>query len=168
MSDYRTEPAPPADLCDQLRAAADRLLAGTPLRSDGKLTIKSLAEEAGIKRWILVNKYPLQLKNKYEAEFRQAGKKAASVRKADERADQLIRQLREARAEITHLEAVNRAYALIIDQLSAERYQADLLREPPPRRGHLAWCGDVIPRFPPPHELMEPDTRRRGRHGGSV
>ena len=36
-----------------IRDAMDRLLAGTPIRSDGKLTIKSLAAEAGVKRWLL-------------------------------------------------------------------------------------------------------------------
>jgi len=120
MTAYETEPDPPAELCDQLRAAADRLLAGTPLRSDGKLTIKSLAEEAGIKRWILVNKYPLQLKNKYEAEFRQAGRRPGPLQAADEHAARLALDLKEARAEIGRLEALNRAYAQVIDQLSVE------------------------------------------------
>lgn len=31
----------------------DRLLGGRPLHSDGKLTIKSLAAEAQLKRWTL-------------------------------------------------------------------------------------------------------------------
>lgn len=34
---------------NQIRAAMDRLLAGTPLRSDGALTVVALAAEAGIK-----------------------------------------------------------------------------------------------------------------------
>jgi len=34
----------------QIRAAMDRLLAGTPLRSDGALTVVSLAVEADVKR----------------------------------------------------------------------------------------------------------------------
>lgn len=37
----------------QIEAAIDRLLAGMPLRSDGKLTIVSLAIEAGLKRHVL-------------------------------------------------------------------------------------------------------------------
>lgn len=130
MTGYATEPVPPAELCDQLRAAADRLLAGTPLRSDGKLTIKSLASEAGIKRWILVNKYPLQLKSKYEAEFRQAGGKPGPLQAADEHAARLARDLKKARAEISRLEALNRAYARVIDQLSADLdHAADLRAE---------------------------------------
>ncbi|RPF39377.1 hypothetical protein EDD92_9631 [Streptomyces sp. TLI_185] len=34
-----------------------RLLVGTPLRFDGQLTIKSLAQEAGLKRNKLTHKY---------------------------------------------------------------------------------------------------------------
>ena len=41
----------------QIRDAMDRLIAGTALHSDGKLTIKSLAEEAQVKRWILTHRH---------------------------------------------------------------------------------------------------------------
>ena len=40
-----------------IRDAMARLLEGQPLRSDGKLTVKSLAEEAGVKRWLLTHKH---------------------------------------------------------------------------------------------------------------
>ncbi|WP_426368613.1 hypothetical protein [Streptomyces sp. E-08] len=55
------EQDPPQELCLKLRAAADRLLAGTPLHSSGKLTILDLAEEAQVKRWLLTHKYPTTL-----------------------------------------------------------------------------------------------------------
>jgi len=48
-----------------IRDAMQRLLAGTPVRSDGKLTIKSLADEAGVKRWVLTHKH-----TDLQAEFR--------------------------------------------------------------------------------------------------
>jgi hypothetical protein len=38
-----------------IQAAADRLLAGTPLRSTGELTVVQLAAEAGVKRWLLTH-----------------------------------------------------------------------------------------------------------------
>ena len=41
----------------QIRDAMGRLLAGQPIRSDGKLTIKSLAAEAGLKRGKLTHKH---------------------------------------------------------------------------------------------------------------
>ena len=41
----------------QIRDAMDRLIAGEPIRSDGKLTIKTLAVEAGLKRWYLTHRH---------------------------------------------------------------------------------------------------------------
>ncbi|MFL0172337.1 hypothetical protein [Mycobacterium sp. SMC-13] len=40
-----------------IRDAMDRLIDGKPLHSDGKLTIKSLAEEARVKRWLLTHRH---------------------------------------------------------------------------------------------------------------
>ncbi len=40
-----------------IRDAMARLLDGDPIRSDGKLTVKSLAAEAGLKRWYLTQKH---------------------------------------------------------------------------------------------------------------
>lgn len=47
----------PADERHEIEAAMDRLLNGTPLRSEGKLTIVSLAAEAGVKRHALTHKH---------------------------------------------------------------------------------------------------------------
>lgn len=40
-----------------IREAMDRLIDGKPLYSDGKLTVKALAEEARIKRWLLTHRH---------------------------------------------------------------------------------------------------------------
>jgi hypothetical protein len=40
-----------------IRDAMERLIQGKPIRSDGKLTVKSLADEAGVKRWVLTHQY---------------------------------------------------------------------------------------------------------------
>ena len=40
-----------------IRDAMARLLNGDPIRSDGKLTVKSLAAEAGLKRWYLTHRH---------------------------------------------------------------------------------------------------------------
>ena len=114
------EPTPPAELCDRLRAAADRLLAGTPLHSDGKLTILSLAQEAGIKRWLLTHKHPHQLQAKYQAEFKAAQHKPAPVHAADREIERLRGELSKARDDRLHHEQLTRAYALIINQLTEE------------------------------------------------
>jgi hypothetical protein len=47
----------PADERREIEAAMDRLLNGTPLRSDGKLTIVSLAAEASVKRHVLTHRH---------------------------------------------------------------------------------------------------------------
>jgi hypothetical protein len=41
----------------EIEAAMDRVLDGTSLRSDGKLTVVSLAVEAGVKRHVLTHKH---------------------------------------------------------------------------------------------------------------
>src|SRR5699024_11572372 len=48
-----------------IREAMTRLLEAHPIRSDGKLTVKSLADEAGVKRWILTHRH-----QDLQAEFR--------------------------------------------------------------------------------------------------
>jgi len=57
---------------DAIQAAADRLLAGLPLRSTGELTIVQLAHEAGLKRWLLTHKHR-DLAEQFQAKVRAAG-----------------------------------------------------------------------------------------------
>ncbi|WP_433611935.1 hypothetical protein [Prescottella agglutinans] len=45
------------DVRRAIRDAIDRLIAREPLYSDGKLTIKLLAKEAQIKRWLLTHRH---------------------------------------------------------------------------------------------------------------
>ncbi len=49
--------------------AMQRLLAGTPLRSDGRLTVVSLAAEANVKRYVLTEKHT-DLKDQFYARIR--------------------------------------------------------------------------------------------------
>ena len=52
---------------DAIQAAIARLLAGTPTRSTGALTVLQLAAEAGVKRWVLTHKHP-DLRKAFEAQ----------------------------------------------------------------------------------------------------
>lgn len=93
-----------------IRDAMTRLLVGEPIRSDGKLTIKSLAEEAGVGRWLLTHRH-----TDLQAEFRDRvaahGADPEPVRllkeqlasAAQENKDLRVR-LREAQATISMLE----------------------------------------------------------------
>jgi hypothetical protein len=59
----------------QIHAAMDRLLAGTPLRSDGALTVVSLAAEADVKRHVLTHRHT-DLKDEFTPA---SGRKATSL-----------------------------------------------------------------------------------------
>jgi len=93
-----------------IREAMTRLLEAQPVRSDGKLTIKSLAEEAGVKRWVLTHRH-----QDLQAEFRDRiaahGTDPEPVRALKERVETLTaenrrlrEQLRETRSTIAMLE----------------------------------------------------------------
>ncbi|MEV6154608.1 hypothetical protein AB0L53_30085 [Nonomuraea sp. NPDC052129] len=116
-----TSPPDPRLLTD-LRAAADRLIAGTPLRSGGKLTIVDLAAEAAIKRWILTHKHP-ELREQYQAEFKNLGQVSAPVQAALSKAADLEEGLAQLRAGKRELKDRVEAYAVLIRDLT-ERLDA--------------------------------------------
>ncbi|MEU6451847.1 hypothetical protein [Streptomyces sp. NPDC046979] len=115
---------PPQELCVKLRTAADRLLAGTPLHSSGKLTILDLAEEAQVKRWLLTHKYPNKLMAKYQAEFKAARHKSEPVKKAEAELDKLREELARVRKDKRQLTELVGIYAVMIEQLARERASA--------------------------------------------
>lgn len=93
-----------------IRDAMTRLLDGAPIRSDGKLTIKSLAEEAGVKRWILTHRHQ-DLQVEFKDRVARHGTDPEPVRMLKghiegltEENRRLREQLREARATISMLE----------------------------------------------------------------
>ncbi|SIA52776.1 Uncharacterised protein [Mycobacteroides abscessus subsp. abscessus] len=64
---------------DQILAAMDRLLAGQPLRSTGRLSVSQLAVEADLPRWHLTHQH-VDLKELFQAKVRNAdGAPAASL-----------------------------------------------------------------------------------------
>ncbi|UJH71814.1 hypothetical protein [Ornithinimicrobium sp. INDO-MA30-4] len=117
-----------------IREAMTRLLEGHPVRSDGKLTIKSLAEEAGLKRWILTHRH-----QDLQAEFRDRiaahGTDPEPVRALKERIEivtaenrRLREQLREARSTIAMLER-----HIAVEALEATRSSTTPAEAGPPR-----------------------------------
>ncbi len=76
----------------QIIAAIDRLIGGTPLRSDGNLTVVELAVEADVKRWVLTHKHT-DLKDLFNARVKLATEEPP-----------LVQQLRD---RVTELEAAN-------------------------------------------------------------
>lgn len=108
-----------------IRDAMDRLLDGKPIRSDGKLTVKSLSEEAGVKRWLLTHKHT-DLQDEFRARVEAHGQvPAAQQALADEndrlraRVDELSAQLAEAQAEAQQLARVVQVLTLQNEELRA-------------------------------------------------
>lgn len=93
-----------------IRDAMARLLDGQPVRSDGKLTIKTLAEEAGVKRWILTHRHQ-DLQAEFRDRIAKRGIDPEPVRVLKERVETLTKEnlklrerIRDAKATIAMLE----------------------------------------------------------------
>ncbi|MCM8551602.1 hypothetical protein [Streptomyces sp. STCH 565 A] len=103
----------------EIIAAINRLLAGTPHRSNGRLNVTQLAVEADVKRWHLTHQHT-DLKDQFQAEVARAeAKRAAAVEQADEYAE-LKRENAELRKHCRHLEARLEIYATALNQLALE------------------------------------------------
>lgn len=103
----------------QIRAAMDRLLAGTPLRSDGALTVVSLAVEADVKRHVLTHRHT-DLKDEFYARVRAQDRIPASEQELRDELKAAQQKLAEAREENRQLKASVEAFARIVNILTAE------------------------------------------------
>jgi hypothetical protein len=115
-------------LVKNLRAAADRLIAGTPLQSSGKLTVSDLAAEAGIKRWVLTHKHP-ELMHRYQAEFKTLGHKPVPLQAALDTIARLENDLARARRDKRRLQDLVDTYAAVIHDLTDELAHAQQERD---------------------------------------
>ncbi|MFE1408589.1 hypothetical protein ACFW5D_34380 [Streptomyces sp. NPDC058770] len=100
-------------------AAMDRLLAGTPLRSSGRLSVSQLAIEADVKRWHLTHQH-LDLKELFQARVKtQNGTPEAFSRKLSEH-EQLKKKYADLRQHCADLEERLQVYAAAINLLALE------------------------------------------------
>lgn len=125
---------------DAIRAAIDRLLAGTPLRSNGSLTIVALADEANIKRHLLTHRHT-DLKDEFYARVRARGHVPDSERKLRDDLTKAHDRIKELVAENNKLQGQNEALARIINVLELENYN---LRANTRRVGRLLSLPTVI------------------------
>ena len=103
----------------EIQAAMGRLLDGTPLRSDGKLTIVSLAAEAGVKRHVLTHKHT-DLKDLFYARIKaQQSVPAIEIALREQNAG-LRRKLDDMRAERDEYKQAADALARALNVLTAE------------------------------------------------
>jgi chromosome segregation ATPase len=115
--------------------AIERMITGTPVRSTGALTVLQLANEAGVKRWVLTHKHP-DLKEEFEQRRAAANGIPAAFQSVHARSVDLEtanRQLRETNAALNERVEV---YAQVITELSTrvERLQLELTRPDNVRR----------------------------------
>jgi hypothetical protein len=111
-----------ADDAAEIRAITEamvRLLVGVPLRCDGQLTIKSLAEEAGLRRNKLTHKHT-GLKDLFYALVRSQDHHPKIVDGLQADNDQLRQKLADLRAEHARLTEQVATYARVIHVLEVE------------------------------------------------
>jgi len=111
----------------------DRLLNGTPLRSDGKLTIVSLAAEAGVKRHVLTHKHT-DLKGLFNARVKAQHSVPASETALRGQNAELRRKLDDMRAERDEYKQAADALARALNVLTIEN---DELRRQASRTSRL-------------------------------
>ena len=104
----------------QIRDAMGRLLAGEPIRSDGKLTIKSVAAEAGVKRWLLTHKHT-DLQVEFRDRIRLQGSMPDQTRPLVAENDDLKKRLKRARIDLRRALARTQRYARVVQVSELEK-----------------------------------------------
>jgi Tfp pilus assembly protein FimV len=109
---------------DTIQAAADRLLAGTPLRSSsGRLTASELITECGLRRDVVYNDHK-HLVEAFQARVKAQHSTPEAMRELTERNTQLTADLARARADLAAEQATSAALRQAIAELSLEFHQA--------------------------------------------
>jgi len=105
-----------------IRDAMDRLLAGAPIRSDGKLTVKSLAAEAGVKRWLLTHKHQ-DLQGEFRDKVQAHGSTPDALKALLQKNQELERRIERALADLKQADAELKRFARIVQVLTLENEQ---------------------------------------------
>jgi hypothetical protein len=118
---------PALDERDRIRSAMDRILAGTPERSNGALTVVALATEAGVPRNALTQRH-LDLKAEFYDRVRARGEMPDSEKRLRQQIVKLKELRKSDKAEIAQLQTDREALVRAVHQLTVENRQlrADL------------------------------------------
>ncbi len=100
----------------------DRLIAGRPLRSDGKLTIKSLAAEADVKRWVLTHKHT-DLQDEFRQRIATHGETPEAFRHLADENRRLNQKVDRLTAELVTADKELKLYARVVQVLTLEKEQ---------------------------------------------
>ncbi len=110
-----------------IRDAMDRLIAGKPLHSDGKLTVKSLAAEARVKRWLLTHRHT-DLQDEFRSRIAKASSQPPVLLELQEAKAEAQQKTRQLTADVTALTATIRQLERIIHVLALENDELRLNR----------------------------------------
>ncbi|MCX5054759.1 MULTISPECIES: hypothetical protein [unclassified Streptomyces] len=124
MAAAAANPSRPGDTAE-IEAITDamiRLLVGIPLRSDGQLTVKSLAEEAGLKRNKLTHKHT-GLKDLFYALVRVQDARPKIVENLKQKNDELKQKLSRLRTEHDQLRTDCQQLVRVVHVLEIENQQ---------------------------------------------
>jgi hypothetical protein len=99
--------------------AADRLLAGTPTRSTGNLSVVQLAIEADVKYWIVAQKHT-DLRDHFQQLTVHARQTASAVRDNHDGFSRLRQEHAKLKAQCAGLEQLIQTYARVINELALE------------------------------------------------
>jgi hypothetical protein len=107
-----------------IQAAADRLLAGTPLKStSGKLTITGLISESGLRRDVVYADYK-DLMEEFQARVKAQDSTPDAMRDLAERNAQLTDKLTKIKAELAEEQRTGAALRMAVAELSLDLQQA--------------------------------------------
>lgn len=103
----------------KLLAAADRLLAGTPKHSTGKLSVVQLAAEAQVKYWIVAQKHP-DLRDHFQRLATEAQQSRAANNENNSPHDKLTADHARLKRHCENLELLIAQYAAALNELAIE------------------------------------------------
>lgn len=121
-----------------IRDAMERLIAGKPLHSDGKLTIKSLAEEARVKRWLLTHRHT-DLQDEFRARLANTETAPPVISALQEEKAAAAKKVKALTADVTALTATIHQLERIIQVLALENQKL---------KSNAAGVGAVVPMRP--------------------
>ncbi|WP_234802106.1 hypothetical protein [Mycolicibacterium conceptionense] len=107
------------DVRRAIRDAMDRLIEGKVLHSDGKLTVKSLAEEARVKRWLLTHLHT-DLQDEFRARIANTNTEPPILQALREEKNDAQKRVKELTADVTALTATIHQLERVIQVLALE------------------------------------------------
>lgn len=120
-----------------VRDAMERLITGSPIRSDGKLTIKSLAVEAGVKRWVLTHQHT-DLQREFRARCDRQGETPENQKQLVEKYESMKKQLKKYKSKVSDLTEETHRLSRAVQVLTLEKVQLlEQVEKQPDKIRHL-------------------------------